>query len=97
VSTEEAGTFKKMKTTDELDEHGETQRREETEAVDSTARMKKRGPPGREKEERAAAAWLQTEATRTETRKQIRSRRRWPRREWKMQNRCGRGRALCAD
>jgi hypothetical protein len=26
VSTEEAGTFKKMKTTDELDEHGETQR-----------------------------------------------------------------------
>jgi hypothetical protein len=68
VSTEEAGTFKKMKTTDELDEHGETQRREETEVVDSTARMKKRGPPGREKEERAAAAWLQTEATRTETR-----------------------------
>jgi hypothetical protein len=25
VSTQEAGTFKKMKTMDELDEHGETQ------------------------------------------------------------------------
>jgi hypothetical protein len=56
MSTQEAGTFKKMKTTDELDEHSETQRREETEAVDSAARMKKRGPPIREMEKRAAAA-----------------------------------------